>query len=188
VHWASAQRISPFAPGGSTTYTARLIGQQLTDAWGQQVVVDNRPGANTVIGTRLAATSPPDGYTLLVASSALAGNHTLVKTPYDALKDLVMIASVMSYESVLVDPTSMPVKRVKDLVAMAKAKPGQITFGTSSSGGTTHMLTKPETRQILTKLGFEPFYNTPEKTAAILTEDIAAHARIIKAANIEAER
>jgi len=289
--------ISPFAPGGSTTYTARLVGQQLTEAWGQQVVVDNRPGANTVIGTRLAATSPPDGYTLLVASSALAGNHTLVKTPYDALKDFVMIASVMSYESVMVVPPSLPVKRVKDLVALAKAKPGQITFGTSSSGGTTHMLAelfnleagiktlhvpykgggpavgdlmgghiqfflsnpvnvasqiqsgrlralavtgsarlaafpdiptfaeeglpgvrltswqgicgpagipkvlvnrisaeiekllaKAETRQILNKLGFEPFYNTPEKTAAILREDIAIHARIIKAANIEAER
>jgi tripartite-type tricarboxylate transporter receptor subunit TctC len=289
--------ISPFAPGGSTTYTARLVGQQLTEAWGQQVVVDNRPGANTVIGTRLAATSAPDGYTLLVASSALAGNHTLVKTPYDALKDLVMIASVMSYESVLVVPPSLPVKRVKDLIALAKAKPGQITFGTSSSGGTTHMLAelfnleagirtlhvpykgggpavadlmgghiqfflsnpvnvasqirsgrlralavtgsarlaafpdvptfaeeglpgmrltswqgicgpagipavivnrisgeieklvaKPNTQQILRRLGFEPFYNNPEKTAAILREDIAAYARIIKAANIEPER
>lgn len=304
--WVSAQDsypnrpirlISPFAPGGSTTYTARLVGQQLTDAWGQQVVVDNRPGANTVIGTRLAATSPPDGYTLLIASSALAGNYTLVKTPYDALKDLVMIASVMSYESVLVVPPALPVKRVKDLVALAKAKPGQITFGTSSLGGTTHMLAelfnleagiktlhvpykgggpavadlmgghiqfflsnpvnvasqihsgrlralaitgtsrlaafpdvptfaeeglpgmrltswqgiagptgipasivnrlsaevekllaKPETRQTLNKLGFEPFYNTPQKTAAILREDIAVHARIIKAANIEVER
>lgn len=285
--------IAPFAPGGSTTFTARTIGQQLTEAWGQQVVVDNRPGANTVIGTRIVATAPPDGYTLLIASSALAGNHTLVKTPYDAVKDLVMIASVMSYESVLVVPPTLPVKRVKDLIALAKAKPGHITFGTSSAGGTTHMLAelfnleagirtlhvpykgggpavadlmgghiqfflsnpvnvssqihagrlralaitgsarqaafpdvptfaeeglpgvrltswqgvcgpagmprsivnriaaemekllaKPETRQTLNKLGFEPFYNNPEKTTAILLEDIAAHARIIKAANI----
>jgi tripartite-type tricarboxylate transporter receptor subunit TctC len=132
--------ISPFAPGGSTTYTARLIGQQLTEAWGQQVVVDNRAGANTVIGTRLALSSNPDGYTLLILSSALAGNHTLVKTPYDALKDIAPIATVMSYESVLVVPPSLPVKRVKDLVALAKAKPGQITFGTSSTGGATHIL------------------------------------------------
>jgi len=289
--------ITPFAPGGSTTYTARLVGQQLTEAWGQQVVVDNRPGANTVIGTRIAANSPPDGYTLLIASSSLAGNHTLVKTPYDALKDLVMIASVMSYESVLVVPPNLPAIRVKDLIALAKAKPNQITFGTSSSGGTTHMLAelfnleagiktlhvpykgggpavadlmgghihfflsnpvnvgaqihggrlkalavtgsarlaafpdvptfaeeglpgvhltswqgvcgpagipativnriaaeiakllaKPETRQALNKLGFEPFYNDPQRTAAILREDIAAHARIIKAANIKSER
>ena len=132
--------ISPFAPGGSTTFTARLIGQQLTDAWGQQVVVDNRAGANTVIGTRIAVNSPPDGYTLLILSSALAGNHTLVKTPYDALKDIAPIASVMSYESVLVVPPSLPVKRVKDLIALAKEKPGQITFGTSSTGGATHIL------------------------------------------------
>ena len=132
--------ISPFAPGGSTTFLARLIGQQLTDAWGQQVVVDNRGGANTVIGTQLAVNSRPDGYTLVSLGGTLAGNHWLVKTPYDVLKDIAPIATVSSYENVLVVPPSLPVNTVADLIALAKAKPGQITYGTSSIGGPTHLL------------------------------------------------
>src|SRR5262245_22528180 len=76
--------ISPYAPGGSTTVLARLIGQQLTEAWGQQVVVDNRPGANTIIGTQAALSARPDGYTLVSLGATLAGNHWLAKTPYNA--------------------------------------------------------------------------------------------------------
>src|SRR5687768_10916551 len=126
--------ISPYAPGGSTTVIARLIGQQLTEAWGQQVVVDNRPGANTIIGTQVAVTSRPDGYTLVSIGAALAGNHWLAKTPYDAQKDIAPIATVSSYENVLVVPPSLPVNSVKDLIALARTKPGQITYGTSSTG------------------------------------------------------
>jgi tripartite-type tricarboxylate transporter receptor subunit TctC len=132
--------ISPFPPGGSTSYIARLVGQQLTEAWGQQVVVDNRGGANTVIGTHAAVKSPPDGYTLVSIGGTLAGNHWLVKTPYDALKDIAPIATVASYENVLVVPPMLKVNTVADLVALAKAKPDQITYGTSSSGGPTHLL------------------------------------------------
>jgi len=132
--------ISPFAPGGSTSVIARLIGQQLTEAWGQQVVVDNRPGANTIIGTQAALSARPDGYTLLSLGSTLAGNHWLAKTPYDVLKDIAPIATVSSYENVLVVPPSLPVNKVEDLIALAKAKPGQITYGTSSTGGPTHLL------------------------------------------------
>jgi len=132
--------ISPFPPGGSTSFIARLVGQQLTEAWGQQVVVDNRGGANTMIGTLAAVKSPPDGYTLVSLGSTLAGNHTLVKTPYDALKDIAPIATVSSYENVLVVPPSLPVNTVAELIALAKAKPDQITYGTSSTGGPTHLL------------------------------------------------
>src|ERR1044072_774988 len=132
--------ISPFAPGGSTSDIARLVGQQLTEAWGQQVVVDNRPGANTIICTQLAVNSRPGGYTLLSLGGALAGNHWLAKTPYDPLKDIAPIATVSSYENVLVVPPSLPVKNVQDLIALAKTKPGSITYGTSSTGGATHLL------------------------------------------------
>ena len=132
--------ISPYAPGGSTSFIARLIGQQLTEAWGQQVVVDNRGGANTIIGTLLAVNSRPDGYTLVSLGGTLAGNHWLAKTPYDALKDIAPIATVSSYENVLVVPPSLPVNTVKELIALAKAKPGQITYGSSSIGGPTHLL------------------------------------------------
>jgi tripartite-type tricarboxylate transporter receptor subunit TctC len=132
--------ISPYSPGGSTTVMARLIGQQLTEAWGQQVVVDNRGGANTMIGTQLAVTSPADGYTLLSLGGSLAGNYWLAKTPYNPLKDIAPIATLSKYENVLVVPPTLPVKNVADLVAMAKARPGRVTFGSSSYGGPTHLL------------------------------------------------
>jgi tripartite-type tricarboxylate transporter receptor subunit TctC len=132
--------ITPFAPGGSQTVLARLIGHRLTEAWGQQVIVDNRPGANTIIGTHLAVKSRPDGYTLVSLGNALAGNHTLFKTPYDAIADITPIATVLSYENVLVVTPSLPANTVAELVALAKAKPGQLTYGTSSAGGATHLL------------------------------------------------
>src|SRR3972149_3114465 len=79
--------IVPYSPGGSTTWTSRLVGQRLTEAWGQQVLIDNRPGADTVIGTEAAVRSRPDGYTLVYIGSGLASNHTLIKTPYDPRKE-----------------------------------------------------------------------------------------------------
>ena len=132
--------ITPYAPGGSTSFTARLFGQRLNEAWGQPVVVDNRPGANTVIGTAAALKSRPDGYTLVSLGNALAANHTLVKTPYDALKDISPIATMLSYENVMVISPALPVSNVKELVALAKAKPGHLTYGTSAAGGATHLL------------------------------------------------
>jgi tripartite-type tricarboxylate transporter receptor subunit TctC len=132
--------ISPYPAGGSTTYIARLIGQQLTEAWGQQVVVDNRGGANTMIGTHMALTSRPDGYTLVSVGGTVAGNHWLMKTPYDTLKDLAPIATVVSYENVMVVPVSLKINKLSELIALAKAKPQSLTYGTSSIGGPTHLV------------------------------------------------
>ncbi len=131
--------IVPYAPGGSTTFTSRLVGQRLTEAWGQQVIIDNRPGANTIIGTHLAVKATPDGYTLLYIGSALPGNHTLTKTPYDALKDIAPVATVSSYENLLVVTLSLPASNLKEFIALAKAKPGQLNFASSSAGGSTHL-------------------------------------------------
>ena len=131
--------IVPYAPGGSTSFTARLVGQRLTEAWGQQVLVDNRGGANTIIGTEAAVRSKPDGYTLVYIGSVLATNHTLLKTPYDATKDIAPVATVASYENLLVVHPSLPVKTLKELIALAKARPGQLNYGTSSHGGSTHL-------------------------------------------------
>ena len=131
--------IVPYAPGGSTTYTSRLVGQRLTEAWGQQVLIDNRPGADTVIGTEAAVRSRPDGYTLVYIGSALASNHTLLKTPYDATKDIAPIASVSSYENLLAVHPSLPVTTLKQLIALAKARPGELNYATSSHGGSTHL-------------------------------------------------
>jgi tripartite-type tricarboxylate transporter receptor subunit TctC len=131
--------IVPYSPGGSTTFTSRLVGQRLTDAWGQQVIIDNRPGANTVIGTQLAVTSKPDGYTLLYIGAALAANQSLLKTPYDALKDIAPIATVSSYENLFAVHPSVPARTVKEFIALAKARPGKLNYATSSHGGSTHL-------------------------------------------------
>ena len=117
----------------------QLVGQRLTVAWGQQVIIDNRPGANTIIGTHLAVKATPDGYTLLYIGSALPGNHTLTKTPYDALKDIAPVATVSSYENLLVVTLSLPASNLKEFIALAKAKPGQLNFASSSAGGSTHL-------------------------------------------------
>ena len=132
--------IVPYAPGGSTTWTSRLVGQRLTEVWGQQVIIDNRPGASTIIGTEAAIRSKPDGYTLLYIGGALATNHLLVKTPYDARKDIAPIANVSSYENLLAVHPSLPVTTVKQFVALAKARPGQLNYATSGYGGPTHLL------------------------------------------------
>ncbi len=131
--------IVPYSPGGSTTWTSRLVGQRLTEVWGQQVLIDNRPGASTIIGTEAAVRSRPDGYTLVYIGSALATNHTLMKTPYDARKDIAPIATVSSYENLLAVHPSLPVTTLKELIALAKARSGQPNYATSSHGGSTNL-------------------------------------------------
>jgi tripartite-type tricarboxylate transporter receptor subunit TctC len=131
--------IVPYAPGGSTTWTSRLVGQRLTEAWGQQVIIDNRPGASTLIGTELGVRSKPDGYTIMFIGSALAANETLFKTPYDARKDIAPIATVSGYENLMAVHPSLPVHSVKEFVALAKKRPGELNYATSSHGGSTHL-------------------------------------------------
>jgi tripartite-type tricarboxylate transporter receptor subunit TctC len=131
--------IVPYSPGGSTSWTSRLVGQRLTEAWGEQVIIDNRPGASTMIGTELAVKSKPDGYTLLYIGSALCSNHTLMKTPYDAIKDIAPIATVSTYENLFVVHPSLPVKTVKEFVALARKRPNELNYATSSHGGSTHL-------------------------------------------------
>lgn len=131
--------IVPYAAGGSTTWTSRLVGERLTQVWGEQVIIDNRPGAGTVIGTEAAVRSRPDGYTLVYIGSAIASNHTLMKTPYDALKDIAPIATVSNYETLLVVHPSLPVRTLKEFIALAKARPGELNYATSSFGGATSL-------------------------------------------------
>ena len=130
-----------FSAGGSTDVTARMVAQRLTEAWKQQVIVDNRPGAGGNIGAELVAKAPPDGYTLLVATTGVMGvNHKLYKTlPYDALRDFAPITQFGSLPLILVIHPSLPARNVKELVALAKARPGELSYASSGVGGTTHM-------------------------------------------------
>ncbi len=131
--------IVPFPPGGSTTIVARLVGQKLTDAWGQQVVVDNRGGGNTIIGSAAMVSAAPDGYTLLHATSTHAINPSLLKTPYDAIKDFAPVATMVSTETLMVINNAVPANNLQEFIALAKSKPGQLNYATSGSGTTNHL-------------------------------------------------
>ncbi|MCC6533397.1 MAG: tripartite tricarboxylate transporter substrate binding protein [Burkholderiales bacterium] len=133
--------VVPFSPGGSTDVTARILAQKLTDAWRQQVIVDNRAGAGGNIGAEAVAKSPPDGYTLLLATTGvMAINHKLYRTlPYDALKDFAPVTQIGALPLILIVHPSLPARSVKQLVAIAKAKPGQLSYASSGVGSATHM-------------------------------------------------
>ena len=130
-----------FAPGGGTDFVARVLGQRLSEVWGQQVLVENRAGAAGTIGADFVAKAPGDGYTLLmghVNSNAIAPN-VFRRMPYDTLKDLSMVLYVGYVPNVLVLHPSLPVKSVKDLIALARSKPGALTFASSGTGSTQHL-------------------------------------------------
>jgi tripartite-type tricarboxylate transporter receptor subunit TctC len=132
--------IVPFAPGGSNDIMGRLVAGKLTESMGQQVVVDNRPGASGIIGTDLAAKAAPDGYTLLVMSLTFAVNPSIrSKLPYDTEKDLIPVTLIASAPLILVVHPSLPVKSVKELIAYAKANPGKLNFGSGGPGSTPHL-------------------------------------------------
>ena len=131
--------ISPYAPGGATDVIARLVGQKLGEAWGIPVVVENRAGGNTVIGTEAVARSAPDGHTIVLVGITHVANASLIKTSYDAIKDFATVATVTSNETVLVVHPSVPANTVQEFIALAKAKPGQLNYATSSTAGPTHL-------------------------------------------------
>ena len=132
--------IVPFAPGGGLDISTRLIAQKLTEKWGQNIVVDSRPGAATIVGTEIASKAAPDGYTLLMITTTFAINPGLYpKLPYDPVKDFTPVTQLNSQPNVVVVTPSFPGKSVKDLMALAKAKPGELTFATPGAGSAPHL-------------------------------------------------
>src|SRR5688500_8952671 len=132
--------IVPFAPGGGLDISTRLIGQKLTEKWGQNIVVDSRPGAATIVGTEIASKSAPDGYTLLMITTTFAINPSLYKKlPYDPLKDFTPVTQLNSQPNVVVVTPSFPAQSVKDLIALAKAKRGELTFASPGAGSAPHL-------------------------------------------------
>jgi len=132
--------IVPFSPGGGTDIVARTVAPKLADRFGQQVVVDNRVGAAGAIGAEITVRSPPDGYTLMVGSTSEIGIGPSLysKLPYDVLRDLVSVTPLAATPMVLVVHPSMPVRTAKDLVALARARPGQINYGSAGAGLARH--------------------------------------------------
>ena len=133
--------IVPFPPGGSIDPVARMIGPKLTETWGQPVLVDNRPGANGAIGTELLAKAAPDGYTLvLLGGGTHVINALMVRNlPYDSVKDFAPVATVQRSDYVLVVHPSMPVNNLKQFIALAQARPGQISYASAGHGNMNHL-------------------------------------------------
>jgi len=131
--------VVPFTPGSATDLLARMYGPKLVAAWGQQVVIDNRSGAGSTIGTAIVAEATPDGHTLLLNSSAFAGSASIYpKLPYDPQRDFAPISLIAANPLVLVVGPQLGVKSVKELLALAKRQPGKVTFASSGIGSGTH--------------------------------------------------
>ena len=150
--------IVPFPAGGGVDIVARGLAPLLSERWKQQAIVDNRPGAGTVIGAEIAARSPPDGYTLLLANTAHAINATLYKKlPFDPVADFSPITLIATQPSVLVVHPSVPVKSVKELIALAKAKPGALNYASSGNGTPPHLSAAMFTNMTGTQLTHVPY-------------------------------
>ena len=131
--------VSPYTTGGSAGGVARMLAQKLSDAWGQAVIVEDKPGANQIIGTDLVAKAAPDGYTVLWQVAAHVINPHLIATPYDAIKDFTPVATFASTEYLLVVHHLVPANNLKEFIAYAKSKPGQLNFAGTGNAGPSYL-------------------------------------------------
>jgi tripartite-type tricarboxylate transporter receptor subunit TctC len=131
----------PFTAGGPTDFVARTFAAKFNEAWGQQVLVDNRPGANTIVAAELTAKAAPDGYTLFQTTAATKVNNTLLyrKLPYDARKSFALISMTVIFPYLLVAHPSLPANTVKEFAALARTRPGELSYGTSGIGSSGHL-------------------------------------------------
>ena len=165
--------IVPFAPGGSNDILARVIGQKLTETWGQQVIAENRPGGGTVIGTEVVAKSAPDGYTLLMVSPSHSTNPTLLKKlPYDTFRDLAPIILLAHSSNVLLSHPSLPARSAKELIALARSRPDQITFASGGNGTSTHLAGELLTQRAGVKMVHVPYKGAAPALLALLSGQV----------------
>lgn len=168
--------VCTLAAGGGVDATARIVGQGLTDAWGQPVIVDNRPGAGGTIATEAVVRAAPDGYTLLMTSPGHVTAPALYKLSYDTLKDLAPVSMIVSSPSVLVVHPSLPAGSMKDLLALARARPGELSFGTSGNGSPGHMTVELLAMSAGVRLVHVPYKGTPPILADLIGGRIVAAA------------
>ena len=162
-----------YPPGGPTDVLARIVSQKLTQTWGQQVIVDNRPGASGMIGAEFTARAAPDGYTLLMVPVTYAVTPSLFsKMTYDVEKDLAPVAQVAAAPFILVVHPTLPVKTVKDLVALDRRNPGQINFASASTGGMPHLAGELFNSMTGTKLVHIPYKGAAPATTDLLSGQV----------------
>ena len=165
--------IVPFAPGGPADITARIVGQKLTEALGQQFVVENRAGATGTIGAEHVARSAPDGYTVLVTASAnVIVPHMFGKLAYDPLRDFTPVTVVLTSPLLLTVTRSLPAKSVKELVALARARPNELSFGSSGPGSSTHLTAELLKSVTGTKMTHVPYKGQGQAIADVIAGQI----------------
>jgi len=166
--------IVPFAPGGSVDAVGRLVGQRLTESLGQAVVIDNHGGAGGVIGSEIAARSTPDGYTLLLSNNSTHGVNQAMndRLPYDALRDFTHVSQLASAPHLLLTAGAFPAKSVRDLIELAKAKSGQIHFGSGGTGSQSHLSGELFANQAGIQLTHVPYKGSGPAATALLSGEI----------------
>lgn len=162
-----------FTPGGGVDINARLLASRLSEIFGQQVVIENRPGAGTNIANEAAAKAAPDGYTLLFSSPAVAINMSLYKNPpYDALRDFTPVSVFSESTNVLVVPASLPVRSVRELVELARTKPGALNYSSAGSGTTQHLAGELFKLRTGTKIVHIPYKGSAPSITALVAGDV----------------
>ena len=131
--------VVPFPPGGGVELLARIVGGKLTEAWGQPVVIDPRPGASATLGPDLVAKAPPDGHTLVLVTTSFTMTPGLQKVPYDPVRDFTPVTLIAVVPNIVMVHPSLPARSLKELVALARSRPGQLTYGTSGNGSVPHL-------------------------------------------------
>ena len=163
--------IVPFPPGGGVDFIGRIVGRGLSERLGQQVVIENRAGANAIVGLEVLKASPPDGYTICAASAGpLAVNPFLyAKLPHDTVKDFTYIANMVNFPLLLVSHPSLPVKNVKELIALARARPNDITYSSPGAGNTGHLAAALFDSMAKVKTVHVPYKGTAPAVLAVLS-------------------
>jgi len=164
-----------FAPGGGTDIVGRIVFQKVGEQLGQQFIVENRAGAAGMIGAEFVAKSPPDGYTLMVYTQTMIVNaHVYSKTPYDPLKSFIGITPLTRLVSMLAVHPSLPVRTTKEFIALAKARPGEIAYGSSGVGGVQHLATSSLSTMAGLKMNHVPFKGGAPAVVALMSGEIQA--------------
>lgn len=169
----SIRLVIPFAPGGGTDILARIIAPKLSEKLGQQIVVDNKPGASSIIGSQMVVQAPPDGYTVMMVDSSILMNPGLRSDlPYDTLKDFTPIAHMAIGPVILVVNPSIPAKTLSELIALAKAKPDELFFGSGGNGASTHLAGELFNMAAGVKISHVPYKGTGEALAAVVAGQV----------------
>lgn len=183
--------VAPFAPGGGTDISARILAEGLTQAFNQTVVVDNRPGAGSMLGCDIVAKSMPDGYTLLLGNISMAFNAAIYrKMPYDTLRDLVPVSLVTDQPNILVAHPSLPAKSFKEFIALARSQPGKLTYGSAGLGAGTHLAMEMLVMSQKIELVHVPYKGTGPALTALLGNQISVFFSTFASAlpHVKAER